>query len=103
MMSIKVTTGPRPGDRSGYGYTAWNVCPAHREDARMTADTHEVAVARLRAAYTAVPPGPPVRLGKHTSDRFRFRHADPKTPKTPKSPKSPTAPLDVSAFGHVLR
>ncbi len=75
MMSIKVTTGPRPGDRSGYGYTAWNVCPAHREDARMTADTHEVAVARLRAAYTAVPPGTPVRLAKHTSNLFRFRDA----------------------------
>ena len=41
----------------------------------MTADTHEVAVARLRAAYTAVPPGTPVRLAKRTSNLFRFRDA----------------------------
>jgi FAD/FMN-containing dehydrogenase len=60
----------------------------------MTADTHEVAVARLRAAYTAVPPGTPVRLAKHTSNLFRFRDA---------GAQSPTAPLDVSAFDHVLR
>ena len=57
----------------------------------MTADTHEVAVARLREAYAAVPPGTPVRLAKRTSNLFRFRDA------------APTAPLDVSAFGHVLR
>jgi len=63
----------------------------------MTADTHEVAVARLREAYTAVPPGTPVRLAKHTSNLFRFRDAD------SKSAQIPTAPLDVSAFGHVLR
>jgi FAD/FMN-containing dehydrogenase len=60
----------------------------------MTADTHEVAVARLRAAYTAVPPGTPVRLAKHTSNLFRFRDA---------GAQAPTAPLDVSAFDHVLR
>src|ERR1700726_3576571 len=69
----------------------------------MTADTHELAVGRLRAAYTAVPPGTPVRLAKHTSNLFRFRDADPKTPKSPGTPKDPTAPLDVSAFDHVLR
>jgi hypothetical protein len=63
----------------------------------MTADTHEVAVARLREAYAAIPTGTPVRLAKHTSNLFRFRDADPKTP------KDPTAPLDVSAFDHVLR
>src|SRR5579872_7346718 len=57
----------------------------------MTADTHEVAVARLREAYSAVPPGTAVRLAKHTSNLFRFRDA------------VPTAQLDVSAFGHVLR
>ncbi|MGH3230440.1 MAG: FAD-binding oxidoreductase [Streptosporangiaceae bacterium] len=68
----------------------------------MTADTHEVAVARLRAAYIAVPPGTPVRLAKRTSNLFRFRDADPKSPKSPKSAQSPTAPLDVSAFDHVL-
>jgi len=59
----------------------------------MTADTYEVAVARLREAYTAVPPGTP-RLAKHTSNLFRFRDA---------GAQPPTAPLDVSAFGHVLR
>ena len=57
----------------------------------MTADTHEVAAARLREAYSAVPPGTAVRLAKHTSNLFRFRDA------------APTAQLDVSAFGHVLR
>ena len=57
----------------------------------MTADTHEVAVARLREAYAAVPPGTAVRLAKRTSNLFRFRDA------------APTAQLDVSAFGHVLR
>ena len=57
----------------------------------MTADTHEVAVARLREAYSAVPPRTPVRLAKQTSNLFRFRDA------------APTAQLDVSAFGHVLR
>jgi FAD/FMN-containing dehydrogenase len=63
----------------------------------MTADTHEIAVARLCEAYAALPAGTPVRLAKHTSNLFRFRDVDPKTP------KSPTAQLDVSAFGHVLR
>ena len=66
----------------------------------MTADTHEVAVGRLRAAYTAVPPGTPVRLAKHTSNMFRFRDV---TPGSPDRAKTPAAPLDVSAFGHVLR
>jgi FAD/FMN-containing dehydrogenase len=62
----------------------------------MTADTHEVAVARLREAYAALPPGSPVRLAKHTSNLFRFRGAG------PKDPKNPAGQLDVSAFGHVL-
>ncbi len=30
----------------------------------MTAETHDVAVARLREAYAALPPGTPVRLAK---------------------------------------
>ena len=60
----------------------------------MTADPHEVAVARLREAYAALPPGTPVRLAKSTSNLFRFRDAN---------PQSPAAHLDVSAFGHVLR
>jgi FAD/FMN-containing dehydrogenase len=63
----------------------------------MTADTHEVAVARLREAYAALPPGSPVRLAKHTSNLFRFRDAG------PKDPKNLAGQLDVSAFGHVLR
>jgi len=56
----------------------------------MTDATHDAAVARLREAYTAVPPGTPVRLAKRTSNLFRFRDA------------APVAQLDVSAFGHVL-
>jgi FAD/FMN-containing dehydrogenase len=59
----------------------------------MTVDTHEVAVARLRDAYAALPPGAPVRLGKRTSNLFRFRDQD----------AAPAPALDVSAFGHVLR
>ena len=39
----------------------------------MTAYAHEVAVARLREAYAAWPPGTPVRLAKHTSNLFRAR------------------------------
>ena len=59
-------------------------------DARTTSGAHETEVARLREAYTAVPPGTPVRLAKHTSNLFRFRDT------------KATAELDVSAFGHVL-
>ena len=33
---------------------------------------HEAAVARLRDAYAAVPPGVPVRLAKPTSNLFRY-------------------------------
>jgi len=58
----------------------------------MTADTHEVAVARLRDAYAALPPGTPVRLGKRTSNLFRFRDQG----------AASVPALDVSAFGHVL-
>jgi FAD/FMN-containing dehydrogenase len=58
----------------------------------MTADTHEAAVARLREAYAASPPGTPVRLAKRTSNLFRFREA----------PQA-GAGLDVSAFSHVLQ
>jgi FAD/FMN-containing dehydrogenase len=60
----------------------------------MTADPHEVAVGRLRAAYAALPPGTPVRLAKPTSNLFRFREANPKTP---------VEQLDVSAFSRVLQ
>src|SRR5580693_3492813 len=80
----------------------------YRKDVRMTADAHEAAVARLRAAYAAWPPGTPVRLAKRTSNLFRFRDSDPATP--PAAPAEAAnavaagarAGLDVSAFGHVL-
>jgi FAD/FMN-containing dehydrogenase len=54
-------------------------------------DSHHAAVTTLRAAYSELPPGSPVRLAKPTSNLFRFRE--------------PTgAPgLDVSQFGSVLR
>jgi FAD/FMN-containing dehydrogenase len=62
-------------------------------DVRTTNGEHEAAVARLREAYAAAPPGAPVRLAKRTSNLFRFREASGGT--------GPTL-LDVSAFGHVL-
>ena len=86
----------------------------------MTADAHEAAVARLRDAYAAWPPGAPVRLAKRTSNLFRFRDSDPATPPAgpanaakakaakAKAAKAKAATvgarvgLDVSAFGHVL-
>jgi FAD/FMN-containing dehydrogenase len=52
---------------------------------------HRAAVALLRSAYAAIPPGSPVRLAKRTSNLFRF------------SSGRPSAGLDVSAFGCVLR
>jgi FAD/FMN-containing dehydrogenase len=73
---------------------------------------HEAAVARLRDAYAAVPPGVPVRLAKPTSNLFRFREAGDtgKSDKAGKSGKASKAGkdtggirhLDVSAFGHVI-
>ena len=65
----------------------------------MTADTHEAAVARLREAYAAWPPGIPVRLAKHTTNLFRFR--DPGS-KTSTATRTAAAGLDVSAFDHVI-
>ena len=54
--------------------------------------SRHAAAARLRHAYTAIPPGTPVRLAKSTSNLFRFR-AD----------GGPgLATLDVSAFSGVL-
>src|SRR5579863_4345602 len=58
----------------------------------MTAGSHEVAVASVREAYAALPPGVPVRLAKRTSNLFRFR-----------DPQGAGADLDLSAFDHVLR
>ena len=34
---------------------------------------HQAAVAAIREAYAAIPPGSPVRLAKRTSNLFRFR------------------------------
>ena len=39
----------------------------------MTDGTHEAAVARLREAYAAVPPGTPVRLAERTSNLLGSR------------------------------
>jgi FAD/FMN-containing dehydrogenase len=68
-------------------------------DTRTTAGQYEAEVARLRAAYAALPPGAPVRLAKRTSNLFRFR--DSGGPRDHAVPKA-RAELDVSAFGHVL-
>jgi FAD/FMN-containing dehydrogenase len=59
-------------------------------------EAHEAAVARLRDAYAALPPGAPVRLAKRTSNLFRFPEA------AQSGPPAQQAGLDVSAFGHVL-
>ena len=59
---------------------------------------HEAAVARLRAAYAAVPPDIPVRLAKPTSNLFRFR-----APARPDGTGSERIrQLDVSAFSRVI-
>ncbi|HYB86062.1 MAG TPA: FAD-binding oxidoreductase [Streptosporangiaceae bacterium] len=58
---------------------------------------HQAAVAAIREAYAALPPGSPVRLAKRTSNLFRFR--DPLPARTPAT-SSPG--LDVSAFTRVL-
>ena len=51
---------------------------------------HERAVAALREQYAALPPGAAVRLGKRTSNLFRFR------------PPAAGPRLDVSRFDQVL-
>jgi FAD/FMN-containing dehydrogenase len=53
--------------------------------------SHQAAVADLRRAYAAIPPGSPVRLAKRTSNLFRF------------SGGSRSEGLDVRAFDHVIR
>jgi FAD/FMN-containing dehydrogenase len=55
---------------------------------------HEAAVARLRTAYAAVPPGVSVRLAKPTSNLFRFRDTSARA--------DSRVYLDVSDFSHVL-
>jgi FAD/FMN-containing dehydrogenase len=54
---------------------------------------HEAAVARLRDAYAAVPPGVKVRLAKPTSNLFRFREA---------AGQETVRHLDVEAFSRVI-
>jgi hypothetical protein len=39
---------------------------------------HRAAVAAIREAYAALPPGSPVRLAKRTSNLFRFRDPRPR-------------------------
>jgi FAD/FMN-containing dehydrogenase len=48
-----------------------------------TAAAHEAAVAAIRDAYAAIPPGTPVRLAKRTSNLFRFRDPPPRPPGEP--------------------
>jgi FAD/FMN-containing dehydrogenase len=60
---------------------------------------HEAAVARLRDAYAAVPPGVPVRLAKPTSNLFRFRDTGKDTASAGQGSRRE---LDVSAFSRVL-
>jgi FAD/FMN-containing dehydrogenase len=66
---------------------------------------HEAAVARLRDAYAAVPPGLPVRLAKPTSNLFRFRDtAKPGEPGRQRQAAGTESVrrLDVSAFDRVI-
>jgi FAD/FMN-containing dehydrogenase len=58
---------------------------------------YAAAVAEIRAAYAAIPPGSPVRLAKHTSNLFRFR--DPAAGQAGPAGRG----LDVSAFRQVLQ
>ena len=58
--------------------------------ARQAPAAHQAAVADLRRAYAAIPPGSPIRLAKRTSNLFRF------------SGGSRSKGLDVSAFDHVI-
>ena len=59
---------------------------------------HRAAVAAIREAYAALPPGRPVRLAKRTSNLFRFRDPLPSR----KARAAGGAGLDVSAFTRVL-
>ncbi len=63
---------------------------AARDQSRPAMAAHRAAAAAIERAYSALPPGTPVRLAKRTSNLFRFR-GDTAGPG-----------LDVSAFGHVL-
>ncbi|HLI42309.1 MAG TPA: FAD-binding oxidoreductase [Streptosporangiaceae bacterium] len=69
----------------------------------MSAEEHAAAVARLREAYAALPPGVPVRLAKRTSNLFRFRGPAAAGGPGGAAGRAGAAALDVSAFGRVLR
>src|SRR5215510_2920598 len=58
---------------------------------------HRAAVAAVREAYAALPPGSPVRLAKRTSNLFRFRD-----PLPGRAPSTGEGGLDASAFTQVL-
>jgi FAD/FMN-containing dehydrogenase len=58
-------------------------------EAQRSIAAHEAAVARLQAAYAALPKGAPVRLAKRTSNLFRFRDEQ-------------SHGLDVSEFANVI-
>jgi len=64
----------------------------HGEQVSSLLASRHAAAARLRHSYAAIPPGTPVRLGKSTSNLFRFRDRG----------GSGLVTLDVSAFGSVL-
>ena len=98
---IDVTDTGDPRDR-GQPSAAVASSPAPKPAA------HQAAVARLQAAYAAIPPGRPIRLAKRTSNLFRFREAagartDPGDGAGTGVSAARGAPgLDVSAFGRVL-
>ena len=69
---------------------------------------HQAAVAELRAAYAAIPPGSPIRLAKRTSNLFRFTGgsgtggAGGRATGSGAKARTAAPGLDVSAFGRVL-
>jgi len=63
---------------------------------------HQAAVAAIREAYAAIPPGSPVRLAKRTSNLFRFRDPLPRQAAGDGPAAARYRGLDVSAFTRVL-
>src|SRR5690349_18313739 len=71
--------------------------PPARVPATVLAE-HQAAVAAIRAAYAALPPGRPVRLAKRTSNLFRFRDPLPgRTAGNRTAPGNGTAPGAAAA------
>jgi FAD/FMN-containing dehydrogenase len=84
----------RHRDASAQGTRAAGLPPRVRSQ-------HEAAVAAIRDAYAAMPPGAQVRLAKRTSNLFRFR--DPVAGRSTGSPgRGAAGGLDASAFTRVL-